>query len=82
MAVLTEERVREIVAAAFEVDAGELDADSNSDTVPGWDSLGHLKLILALEDELGTLIEAEDVVRMLSIREILTILEARYGKQA
>ena len=79
---LSELRIREIVAQTFDVPLAEVDASSSCDTVPNWDSLGHLRLILALEHALDSLIEPEDVVEMLSVEEIRAIVEKRYERSA
>ena len=39
-----------------------LTEDSSSDTLPQWDSLRHMNLVLALEDEFGVSIPDEEAV--------------------
>ena len=46
-------RIRDIAADVFGVPAAELPDDASNETVPGWDSLHHLELMLALEMEFG-----------------------------
>jgi acyl carrier protein len=52
--------------------------DSSPETIETWDSLQHLNITLALEDELGIQFEPDDIERMQSIGEIVERTE-RYA---
>ena len=51
-------------------------------TVPGWDSLAHLRLILALEEKLGKGIPSRDSVRLITFKAILRYVENVTAQQA
>lgn len=40
-----------IIATALEIDLAEIDENMSSDSIPEWDSLKQMNLIVALEDE-------------------------------
>jgi len=44
-----------------------------------WDSVAHMQLVAALENEFDLLIETDDVIAMSDYREIRRILRERYG---
>ncbi len=44
----------------------------------GWDSVGHMQLMLALEDAYGITIDADDVFAMSDYRAVCDILRDRY----
>ena len=44
--------------------------------VAEWDSLGHVSIMLALEERLGTEIDAEQMVELTSVGAIHTYVEA------
>ena len=48
-----EERVYAVLSTLFHVPADRLDAHLSPETLDGWDSLKHLNLTLALEEEFG-----------------------------
>jgi len=48
--MLDEESLKQILATVLKVPVGNIDGDTNMDTVESWDSLNHMNLILALED--------------------------------
>jgi acyl carrier protein len=72
--------VEEVIVRVFAVDAGGLDATSSPESVEGWDSMGHLNLVAALEQEFGVSIDIADVMEMVSVKKIREIL-LRYGAQ-
>jgi acyl carrier protein len=48
-----EGRIREVMASILEVDPERIGADLARDATPSWDSLNHLRLVSALEEDFG-----------------------------
>lgn len=71
------DRVRTIVADIFGMPAGEIRPESSPDTVPSWDSLQHLNLVLALEQEFGIQFTPEEIEQLLSVELIAALLEEK-----
>ncbi|HET9982672.1 MAG TPA: acyl carrier protein [Longimicrobiales bacterium] len=66
-----------VVGRVFGVDPTAVgDATCNAD-VPGWDSMGHIALIVELESEYGAEFSAEEALRMTSVGAIKGVLEER-----
>jgi acyl carrier protein len=57
------------------VPAERITLDSSPETIETWDSLQHLNITLALEDELGIQFEPDDIERMQSIGAIVELAE-------
>ena len=68
------DRVRNIAADVLEVPATKLTADSSPETIETWDSVHHLNLVLALEQEFNLQFEPEEIDQMKNIQHILDIL--------
>jgi len=68
-------RVLEIAAAIFECDATVLSESSSVSTADGWDSMNHLKLMLALEKEFQLVFDEEVLVELLSFELIFEELQ-------
>jgi acyl carrier protein len=64
----------EVVAQAFGVEPDSIDESSSPETVEGWDSMGHLNLIAALEKRFNISIDIGDAMEMVSVERIRTIL--------
>jgi acyl carrier protein len=60
------EALREIMAQVFQIDADTITADTSPETVERWDSLKHMQLIMALEDEFGVEFPDDAIPEMLS----------------
>jgi len=74
----TEERVFEIMGRVLGLPRESINADSSPDTLAGWDSLAHMNLVLALEEELGVQFTEAQIVEMLNAKLIvLAVEEAR-----
>lgn len=73
-----DERVRNIVAALFNVPIEDVGPQSSPETIENWDSMGHLMLTLELEQQFGVQIAPEDGEKMTSVAAIEETL-VRYG---
>lgn len=68
-------RIYRIVSEVFGVPSDTIGKDSSPDSIPTWDSMSHIHLILALESEFGVELSPEDSMEMLSVNLIRMILE-------
>lgn len=70
-------RVAGAIGDVFGVDPSVVTPASNADTIPEWDSIGHFKLILHLEDVFGIRFPANEIGSLTTagrIEEALTRL--------
>jgi acyl carrier protein len=71
------ERVRGIAADVLQVNQGALSAQSSPQSVESWDSVQHLNLVLALEEQFGVQFEPDEMDGMKSIGAIAGLLTAK-----
>jgi acyl carrier protein len=71
-------KVFEIVARIMGVPVDAVNLESSPETLENWDSLRHMKLILAIEESLGVQFSDEDIVSIKSVQDLLTRVEARH----
>lgn len=71
-----QQRVIRIVSSIMAVPVESLSLDSSADTIESWDSMQHMSLVLALEQEFGVSFDDDQVLDMLSVRRIAEILSA------
>lgn len=62
----------------FNVDESALNEEFNFSDVGAWDSLTHLSLITALEDEFEVMFETDDILHFIGYINGMKILE-KYG---
>jgi acyl carrier protein len=71
--------LRDTIAAVFGVDPTTLTDASSPDSVPGWDSLNHLTMAMAVEGEFGIAFEADEVMAMRDIGCVRAAVRAHGG---
>jgi acyl carrier protein len=76
------DRVIRVTSQVLNVPAGSITDDSSPRTVEGWDSLGHMNLMLALEEEFGVQFSDERIMQLLSVGAILQALGELSGPGA
>jgi acyl carrier protein len=73
--MLNEDTLKQVMATLLTVDVGAIDQDASMDTIPTWDSLRHMNLVLALEEEFKVSIPDEDAGNITSYKLIKLVLE-------
>lgn len=68
------DRIVKIVSQVFGVPECDVDDDSSPDSIPSWDSLTHIHLVLALEAEFGVTLTPDEAMDLLSVHLIRRIL--------
>ena len=71
------EQLRDVIAQTLDIDPGTVTEDSTSENLAGWDSLGHVNLMMALEQTFDIQLEVEDFPRLVSVKAILGYLRER-----
>ena len=66
-----EDKVRQIVADVMGVPVDQVTLDSSPETIAAWDSLKHMRVMLAVEDEFNVSFTDEQIIEMLSVSKIL-----------
>ena len=69
------ENIKKLVATVLKVDPESLNDDSSMDNVPNWDSLRHLNIVLALEDEFKFVIPDEEATVITSLKLINLVVK-------
>jgi acyl carrier protein len=73
--MLNENTLKQVVATLLTVDVTAIDSETSMDTIPTWDSLRHMNLVLALEEEFKVSIPDEDAGNITSYKLIKLVLE-------
>lgn len=70
-------RIKSILANEWKQPAEEVPDDAALNKYPAWDSLGHIRVMLALQNELGIELTADSVQSLSSIPRIIEYIETR-----
>jgi acyl carrier protein len=79
MSTSIKERILQVMATVFETEVATLNENSSSDTIEAWDSLKHLTLILALEEEFAISIPDEEVGELVNYKLIEITIHEQLG---
>ena len=63
-------RIIKVMSNVFEIEPEYISESSSSDNIESWDSLRHLNLILALEEEFEITIPDEEVGNLVNLKLI------------
>jgi acyl carrier protein len=72
-----ENRIKNVMAAVFNYPNEQIQDDTSSDSIDKWDSVGHMNLIVGLEEEFGIIIEDDEISEMLNFALIKEILKSK-----
>ncbi len=67
-------KLKQVVSDILEVDIDDINENSSSDNIEQWDSLSHIKLVMAIEAEFNVKLTPDDMMDMLSVKLIKMIL--------
>lgn len=71
----TSRRAAALTARALDIQR-EIGIDDTMATLPAWNSLAHIRLILELEAEIGRALEADEIASLDSVRAVAAVLGA------
>jgi acyl carrier protein len=71
------DRVAALFEKVFSIDAKDFSPDIVPEDVLRWDSLGHMTLMMDLEDTFGVHFEVDEIAEMSSGRKIIELLRAK-----
>lgn len=75
----TKEKVVSIIAATLEVEPSQIALETSVGDFPKWDSLGHLTILQNIQDEFDIELEAEEIIELEDVNDIIKIVEEKLG---
>jgi acyl carrier protein len=73
--MLDQDKLRNVIATVLNVDPNLIGPDASSDTIESWDSLRHMNLVLALEEEFGVVLPDQDAANATSYPLLVVVLQ-------
>jgi acyl carrier protein len=74
-----DDRIKGVLGAVFRLEPTAIGEDFSSESLAAWDSLKHIQVVVALEQEFGVEFEDEEIPLLLSLRGIQNALRAKLG---
>jgi acyl carrier protein len=70
-------RLRALVAEILRIPAATINERLDMEATSTWDSLSHMELIAAIEDEFQVELTSDEIITMTSVATIATVLRAK-----
>ena len=70
-----EKRIKFIMSEVFDINKDMIKNDSSTNNLVEWDSMNHMNLIVALEEEFKCDFDEDDIEIMVSFEIVKTIIE-------
>jgi acyl carrier protein len=71
------EQIVELMASVFGVDSSEIAGGVVFGKFHKWDSLRHMTLVVALEEEFGIIFDEEEITDMLSLDLVVEVMKSK-----
>jgi acyl carrier protein len=76
------DQLRTLAADVLRVSRSEIDNDSTPQQIENWDSIEHVNLLVAIEQQFGVDFDPDEMVQMESIGKIGEVLSRKIGVRA
>jgi acyl carrier protein len=77
-----EQRLTSIFRTTFGDEAIVLRPEMTADDIAAWDSVSHIQLVFAVEDEFGIRLSMKDLEGLVDVGSLLATIERRLGVSA
>jgi acyl carrier protein len=74
------DKLRQTLSAVLGVAETDLSDDSSPDSLPSWDSVTHLNLVVSLEEAFNVAFSPEETMELTSLRLIRLMLDEKLGQ--
>ena len=68
------ERIKNVMSLVFELPIKDISKNSSPETIETWDSLKHMNLVIALEEEFKIEFSDDEILEMMDYSSIETII--------
>ena len=65
-----------LLSSVFEVNITDIPDDAALDNYERWDSLGHLRLVLQIEEQIGFSLETEQILNLIDLNNVQQLLNS------
>ena len=71
------EKLKQVILRELGLEDFEISDATTANMVPGWDSLRHVRIIMAIEEDFGIRFRTLEVIRLRNIGDLQTLVDGK-----
>ena len=68
------DRINNVMSVVFEMPIEEINSESSPNTIESWDSLKHMNMVIALEEEFNVEFTDDNIIELINMKLILAVI--------
>lgn len=72
-----ETKIRNVMSSIFDVELDQINDTTTQGDLEHWDSMGHMNLVVALEEEFEIVFDEEEIIEMMNFKLICIIVSEK-----
>jgi len=72
-----ETKIKNVMSSIFDVELDQINDTTTQGDLEHWDSMGHMNLVVALEEEFGLVFDEEEIIEMMNFKLICLIVSEK-----
>ncbi len=73
--------LKKVIRGALKIDDWELTDSTIAAQVPGWDSLSHVNVVIAVEKHFGVRFRSAEVLRLKNVGDLQHLVDSKLAQQ-
>lgn len=74
---MVSEKLKKVILDQLELDDWELTDETTAGMVPGWDSLSHVRVISAVEEQFGLRFKTAEIYRLQTVGQLQALIDKK-----
>ena len=75
-----ETKIKNVMSSIFDVELDQINDTTTQGDLEHWDSMGHMNLVVALEEEFELVFDEEEIIEMMNFKLICLIIAEKIPK--
>jgi acyl carrier protein len=74
---MVSDRLKRIILVQLDLDDWDISDTTTASMIPGWDSLSHVKIVTAVENEFKIRFQTREIIRLKNVGELQTLVDGK-----
>ena len=74
---MVSEKLKGVILKELELDDWDIQDETTAETVPGWDSLSHVRIVNAVEDAYRVRFRTSEIMRLRNVGQLQELLDKK-----